>query len=210
LWDKTVVCEHLLEALRERGGIASERDLIHYLDSHQCFAAYAQEPANLQLFRKHFITRHCLYHLQEEISAEWRLDIGMITISLVNISSANSSLINSGLYKPDGADRPSSQLSTLDASLREYYLDLAHLEQADVESVEALLRDFWRRFAAEEKSPEALAVFELDSGASWEDIQRAYRRKVQRAHPDQGGTAAEFAALQDAYEILRQRFGKQR
>jgi hypothetical protein len=195
LWDKTVVCTHLFDALRNSDGVVSEHDLIRYLDSHQCFAAFADEPANLRLFRKHFITRHCLYHLQEEISAEWRLDIGMMNIEL---------------HKLACADPQAAQLSVLDASLREYYLDLTHLETADADSVETLLRDFWQRFAAADKSADAFAALDLDSAASWTEIQQAYRRKVQRAHPDQGGTPAEFAAVQEAYEILRQRFGKQR
>lgn len=195
MWDKTVVCIHLFDALRNGDGVVSEHDLIRYLDSHQCFAAFAEEPANLRLFRKHFIARHCLYHLQEVISAEWRLDIGMMNIEL---------------HKLDGADPQASQMSVLDRSLREYYLDLAHLEKADVDSVETLLRDFWQRFAAADKSADAFAALDIDSSASWTEIQQAYRRKVQKAHPDQGGTPAEFAAVQEAYEILRQRFGKRR
>lgn len=195
MWDKTVVCIHLFDALRKGDGVVSEHDLIRYLDSHQCFAAFADEPANLRLFRKHFIIRHCLYHLQEVISAEWRVDVGMMNIEL---------------HKLDGADPQSSQLSVLDMSLREYYLDLAHLEKADVDSVETLLRDFWQRFAAADKSADAFAALDIDSAASWTEIQQAYRRKVQKAHPDQGGTPAEFAAVQEAYEILRQRFGKRR
>ncbi len=195
MWDKTVVCTHLFDALRNGDGVVSEHDLIRYLDNHQCFAAFAREPANLRLFRKHFITRHCLYDLQEKISAEWRLDIGMINI---------------GLHKLDGAEVQTSQLSVLDASLREYYRDLSHLEKTDVESVDALLRDFWQRFATADKSADALAALDLDNTASWAEVQQAYRRKVQRAHPDHGGTPAEFTAVQEAYAILRQRFSKPR
>jgi curved DNA-binding protein CbpA len=34
-------------------------------------------------------------------------------------------------------------------------------------------------------------------------IHAAYRKAVRRTHPDAGGTAAEFEAVQDAYETLR-------
>lgn len=35
------------------------------------------------------------------------------------------------------------------------------------------------------------------------DIRRAYMAQAKRLHPDAGGTTAEFAAIQSAYEILR-------
>lgn len=35
------------------------------------------------------------------------------------------------------------------------------------------------------------------------EIRKAYRRRASTAHPDMGGDAAEFAAVQQAYEVLR-------
>ncbi len=51
-------------------------------------------------------------------------------------------------------------------------------------------------------------VLGVDTGASQRDIARAYRRGVQRAHPDTRpgdppAAAARFAALTAAYELLR-------
>ncbi|WP_297055534.1 DnaJ C-terminal domain-containing protein [Thermosulfurimonas sp.] len=39
--------------------------------------------------------------------------------------------------------------------------------------------------------------------ASWEEIRRAYLRKVKSLHPDRGGDREAYLALQEAYETLR-------
>jgi curved DNA-binding protein CbpA len=43
----------------------------------------------------------------------------------------------------------------------------------------------------------------IDPDADEEEIEEAYRRRVFEAHPDHGGTAAEFQAVRAAYEALR-------
>jgi curved DNA-binding protein CbpA len=45
-------------------------------------------------------------------------------------------------------------------------------------------------------------VLGVDPAASESAIRRAYRRRVKEAHPDQGGSTAEFRAVQEAYEEL--------
>lgn len=47
------------------------------------------------------------------------------------------------------------------------------------------------------------AVLGLSVDADAGAIHGAYRRAVRRTHPDVGGTAAEFEAVQEAYETLR-------
>jgi curved DNA-binding protein CbpA len=47
------------------------------------------------------------------------------------------------------------------------------------------------------------AVLGVTRGASDAQIHRAYRDAVRRTHPDAGGSAAAFAAVQEAYETLR-------
>lgn len=49
---------------------------------------------------------------------------------------------------------------------------------------------------------EAYEILGLSVGASPEDIQTAYRRLIQRLHPDQGGSAYLAACLNQAREIL--------
>jgi len=43
----------------------------------------------------------------------------------------------------------------------------------------------------------------VDPDADAEEIEEAYRRRVLEAHPDHGGSAAEFQAVRAAYESLR-------
>jgi hypothetical protein len=52
------------------------------------------------------------------------------------------------------------------------------------------------------------AVLGVPRGADGPAIHSAYRRAVRRTHPDVGGTAAEFEAVQAAYEALRDRGGR--
>jgi DnaJ-like protein len=48
--------------------------------------------------------------------------------------------------------------------------------------------------------PDFLAKLGLAPPYSVEDVKQAYRNKVKTAHPDVGGSAAEFAEIQAAYE----------
>lgn len=48
--------------------------------------------------------------------------------------------------------------------------------------------------------PSPFEVLEIDRTASEETVHRAYRRRVKEVHPDHGGSAAEFRAVQSAYE----------
>jgi hypothetical protein len=43
----------------------------------------------------------------------------------------------------------------------------------------------------------------LAEDATYEEIQRAYRGKVKRTHPDRGGAAGDFRAVTNAVEVLR-------
>ena len=47
------------------------------------------------------------------------------------------------------------------------------------------------------------AVLGVARGADEARIHAAYRDAVRRTHPDAGGSAAEFEAVQEAYEVLR-------
>jgi hypothetical protein len=45
-------------------------------------------------------------------------------------------------------------------------------------------------------------VLGVDPRASEEELKRAYRRRLRETHPDTGGSAAEFRAVQDAWERI--------
>jgi len=46
-------------------------------------------------------------------------------------------------------------------------------------------------------------VLGVEKGASWEEIRRAYLRKVRKLHPDRGGDPEAYLRLQASYEALR-------
>jgi hypothetical protein len=54
--------------------------------------------------------------------------------------------------------------------------------------------------ADKHEPPRAFAVLGLSYPATKEEVKKAFRRKSKEAHPDKGGTAATFVALQDAYK----------
>lgn len=45
-------------------------------------------------------------------------------------------------------------------------------------------------------------ILRIDPDADDAEVERAYRRRVKEAHPDRGGSAAEFRAVRAAYEEL--------
>lgn len=188
MWDKPAIVGAILALLRERDAPVAEYDLIQHLSHAGYFADCEQDPFNLRLFKKHFITRHCLYVLQRDLDPNWSLSLDALEIHLQQIEST--------VVTGQGVE-------VADAELRNFYLDLAQLEQADENSVGQLLKQFWERFYAWQSAAGAYQVLELQPGAAWEDIQRAYRRAIQRVHPDMGGTAEEFDRVRSAYEILK-------
>jgi hypothetical protein len=49
---------------------------------------------------------------------------------------------------------------------------------------------------------EAYRILGLSTDATYAEVKTAYRRRVAEAHPDRGGSAAEFIRVRAAYEIL--------
>jgi hypothetical protein len=189
LWDKPAIVATIFALLRERDAPVAEYDLIQHLSHAGYFAAFESDAFNLRLFKKHFITRHCLFTLQLDLAPNWSLRLDALEIHLQQIE---STVVAAG----QGVD-------VADVELRNFYLDLAQLEQADENSVGQLLKQFWERFYAWQSATEAYQVLEVQPGAAWEDILQAYRRAIQRAHPDMGGTTEEFARVRHAYETLK-------
>lgn len=46
-------------------------------------------------------------------------------------------------------------------------------------------------------------VLRIEPGADDEEVDAAYRRRVMETHPDQGGSAAEFQLVTEAYEAIK-------
>ena len=52
-----------------------------------------------------------------------------------------------------------------------------------------------------------LTLFKLASNASWDEVQKAYRKEAKTAHPDRGGSTELMKRLNAAYEVLEKRMG---
>jgi len=61
-----------------------------------------------------------------------------------------------------------------------------------------------RRPTADRSVTNAFDELGLDAGATQDEIRNAYRSQVKEAHPDRGGTEAEFKELQEAYTTAKE------
>jgi len=141
----------------------------------------------LALFRAHFLLFHALYRLRDALQAERTglLHIDPLGIRLTAWTEAGDTVLA-------GRD-----------PMRDYYLDLAHLEDTGAEDVQRLLGDFWGRYYANGRRGEALAVLGLAADADLDDAQRRYRELAMQHHPDRGGDPARFQAIREAIAVLR-------
>ncbi len=141
----------------------------------------------LSLFQSHFLLFHCLYRLRDALRgrAEAELKIHCLNIVLKPYQSPNSTL-------PQPPD-----------PLRDYYLDLSQLEQTRAEDVDALLHQFWHRFAAKQPSQQALAVLGLTAPVSFDVVKVRYRHLVMAHHPDRGGCTEKLQSINEAMAQLK-------
>ncbi|MFM5203958.1 DNA-J related domain-containing protein [Aeromonas veronii] len=163
---------------------------------HELMAALRQQGAiprladdeQLQLFRVNFLLMNALYQLQAELYEEgWWLVISTLDIRL----------------EPLGAVADTGSALARGEALRSYYLDWQVFWQTDRTEVEALLNHFWRAYDGEGHKAEALALFDLNEGASQEAIRRRWRELALQHHPDRGGNAETFVRIRWAWEVLR-------
>jgi hypothetical protein len=86
-------------------------------------------------------------------------------------------------------------------------------EARNKEYNEKKARDFWSRFFGGffgfDEEPEILEpdypynVFGLKKSASSEDMKKAYRKAVLKAHPDRGGTNEAFRKVREAWDYFK-------
>lgn len=57
---------------------------------------------------------------------------------------------------------------------------------------------------SKENFEDACDVLGVEPGASWDEVDRVYKVKVQFAHPDKGGDPEKFKRIQRAYEYIKQ------
>lgn len=142
----------------------------------------------LSLFHQQFLLMHGLFRLQDEF---------LQTQQVLKIEPMDIVLEQSESKAHRAALGPV-------ASLKQYYLNLDHLAEANSETVAELLAGFWQRFHHLDEKSEALAVLGLEeSEANLAQIKQRYQQRVHQLHPDKGGDANAFQAVKRAYEVLK-------
>ena len=160
----------------------------------------------LMLFKTHFVLFHALYQLRQYWieQSEGVLEIHALGIKLnlfdeSQLTQSNGELSTTALDNPD--------------PLTEYYLDWGNFEDADRDTVDTLLNAFWQKMLKGdtgsykegdiEKAHDVLGLSQ-DEPVTLLQLKRAYKRVLQFAHPDKGGTQQDAQAAIHAYQTLIQ------
>ncbi|MEG3640564.1 DNA-J related domain-containing protein [Magnetococcus sp. PR-3] len=180
----------LLESiLRDHPEGMKEFELYQLLKTRQ-IAPFDAE--NLQdpevLFRVHFLLFHHLYRLRDRLHTQ---QVGQLEIHCLEIK-----------LTPTDPQRSEGEIPARHDGLRDYYLDLSHLEQTTRADVEQLLQQFWERFDRFEGRDAALSVLDLPAEADQASIKKRYRSLAKQHHPDSGGDADQFRQIAEAAEFL--------
>ncbi len=150
---------------------------------------------DLQLFRVNFLLMNALYCLQDEVG-----ELG----KRLHVSALETCLVDEKPFSAIAgeAEEPGLAIHSGDDALRAYYLDWGNLERTTAADVASLLEGFWQRYAGLTDSEDARATLGVGPTAGKDEIRRAYRRAVNRCHPDKGGDARIFVKVREAYEAL--------
>lgn len=177
----------IFSVIRQQPQGLSEHELIKQLQNPEnpFFATDALRD-NLTLFRCHFLVFHCLYQLQQELAADFELQISALKILLIPHQQAQE--LNS-LTEHD--------------PLASYYLNLNNLNKTDRDDVEDLLKDFWLKVLLPDNKDQALATLQLTPPVEWPQIKVQYRRLAKQHHPDKGGDEESFKAVCLAFQQLK-------
>lgn len=184
----------VLRILRAHPDGIPEQKLIRELDAEGIppFAG-AVLSETLELFRCHFLLFHCLYRLRDQVRSEGAADLNISPLAIVLLPYAEGE----GGSAIAGSD-----------PLRDYYLDLSHLDGTTEQDVNQLLDGFFRRRQALDERGAALAELGLDDGTSFEAARRRYRKLVMEHHPDRGGDTERLQALNRAMDVLERSYGR--
>jgi hypothetical protein len=178
----------ILELLKNRAEPISEYDLLKRLEEDEQHFSGLATSSQLALFQKHFLIMNALFGLQQSLLADgFFLQVSALSIDLQPLK--------------EGGARDLRADS--DAELRAYYLDWQNFQQADEESVDVLLNQFWQRYLAGDRQADSYQCLGLEFGATWLEVQASYRKLAAAHHPDRGGDAETFIEIREAYELLQ-------
>lgn len=189
--------DRLLDALEQitrstpRG--ISEWELIHRLDQNPDLAFEKPDMRDSwALFQRHFWLFHHLYLLKLQLETQGEtLDIVATRIQRHSLKAVMAKTAPSV-----GALRQTDPMQA-------YYLDLDNLEAETPEGLQGKLDAFWNGLADPARQQEDWATLEIEPPASRYTLRQQYRRLCQRHHPDRGGSARRFRAVQGAYARLK-------
>ncbi|GEA04609.1 hypothetical protein KUL17_35060 [Alteromonas sp. KUL17] len=183
----------------------SEYELIEMLKkAPYCFFDEDALRDPLMLFKTHFVLFHALYQLKRYWikQNDGELEIHALCIKLTPFNER-------GLTQ--GSNNKNVTALNNSEPLAEYYLDWANFEKTDREAVDTLLNAFWQRMFSGGNSSHDLDNIEkahtilglsLDEPVTLVQLKRVYKRTLQSAHPDKGGTQKEAQSVIHAYQVL--------
>jgi len=155
----------------------------------------------LLLFRKNFIAMNALYQIKSDIAQTGHsLYISSLKILLYS-NAASQNILSLNVIE---------ESKRVDEALSEYYLNWDNYDSANQHTVDQLLDSFWTKYqkynqldSNQDKRSCALQILGVESTASWNNIQQAYRQKVALCHPDRGGTSQQFIEIREAFQYLK-------
>lgn len=181
-----LVAAKLPQVLAAGGGEVEDLTTIGWLNDAGWFTGVGHLPANLLLFVKSFCVRRAWFALQPELLQQgWALGVGLIRVTL----------------RP--ATVPINSLPATDSSLAVIYEDLDYLANMTSTHVDEQIRSFWVKYAAYQQGGEAYACLGAGPSDDWPTVVRKYRQLASKYHPDKGGDAERFRAVQTAFEQLQ-------
>ncbi|MGV8844737.1 MAG: DNA-J related domain-containing protein [Pseudomonas sp.] len=183
------LAEQLLELLCQAPEGCSEYLLIQQLKArHSTHITHLPLTDPLVLFRTHFLIFNALYRLRDRL---WQEQDAHLLINPLSVQLLPYQAGSAALSQHD--------------SLRDYYLDLRHLDETDEPEVTRLLSSFWKRLQGGEDKRAALELFELDDSCqplALAKVKYRYRQLVSQHHPDRGGSHERLQSINLAMEIL--------
>jgi DnaJ-domain-containing protein 1 len=183
------LADQLLALLQTASDGCSEYQLIQQLRQQQSTQLdNLASDQQLALFQTHFLIFNALYLLRERLWQERRahLQISPLCCQLLPYQAGSAELAE---HDP----------------LRDYYLDLQHLQNTNACDVEQLLASFWTRLQSGDEQRAALELFELSAQPTLDlaRIKHRYRQLVSQHHPDRGGSTSRLQSINLAFEILQ-------
>lgn len=181
----------LLNVIKRYPNGIKEYDLLMLLKAEQPKQAQVALLDSLTLFKQHFLLFHSLYQLDDKLRIA---KAGHLIIEALKIQWVP--------YHPK-SNNQNIVCSIADKGLRDYYLDISHLDSTSSEDVENLLASFWVSMNADSQKVRALAVLALNEPCDLKIIKTRYRKLLAVHHPDKGGCASTTQSLNDAMSILK-------